>query len=151
MGRHLRRRRSERGAALVEMVLIVPVLLTLALGVAEFGLGWKDSLTISNAMRAGARVGSAAANGRTADYEVLQAIEAAMSSIPKNAIEQIVIYEANGPDGDIPIDCAAGTPGPTCNVYVAADLDRLDTDFAGGTCSGSAPDRFWCPTARLAR
>jgi hypothetical protein len=145
------RGRGERGAALVEMVLIVPVLLTLALGVAEFGLGWKDSLTVSNAMRAGARVGSSAANARTADYEVLQAVEAALESIPNDAIEQIVIYEANGPDGVIPTDCADGNPGPTCNVYVAADLDRPDTDFAGGTCAASSPDWNWCPTDRLAR
>lgn len=146
-----RRAGGERGAAIVEFVLIAPVLLLLAMGIAEFGLGWKDSLTVSNAMRAGARVGSAAANNRTADYEILQAVESALSSVPKANIEQIVVYEANGPDGDIPATCAAGTPGSTCNVYGPADLDRLDTDFAGGSCNATAPDRFWCPTSRKAR
>lgn len=146
----------ERGAALVELVLVVPVLVTLVLGLAEFGLGWKDSLTVSNGMRAGVRVGSSAANGRTADYEILQSVRAAMASLPAGAIEQIVVYRANGADGRISPTCAAGIPSssPTapCNVYVEADLARPAGDFAGTTaCTASSPDRFWCPTDRLAR
>ena len=108
MRRRVRVEGRERGAAIVELVLIAPVLLLLAVGIAEFGLGWKDSLTVSNAMRAGARVGSAAANTRTADYEVLQGVRSALSSLPTGAIERIVIYKANGPDGEISSTCAAG-------------------------------------------
>jgi hypothetical protein len=149
------RLRSQRGAAIVEFVLIAPVLLLLAIGVAEFALGWKDSMTVSNGMRAGARVGSAAATTRLADYEVLQAVEAALADLPDGAIERIVVYRANGPDGEISTTCAAGTPSSSatapCNVYTEADLARPATDFAGSTCSASAPDRHWCPTSRLAR
>lgn len=147
-----RRRRDERGAALVELVLVVPVLLLLVVGIAEFGLGWKDSLTVANAMRAGARVGSSAANGRTADYEILQSIRAATASLPDGTIEQVVVYRADGVDGEIPLTCAQGTPGPTCNVYTEADLVRPATDFAGTTtCTFGSPDQSWCPTDRLAR
>ena len=148
-----RRARGERGTAIVELVLIVPVLLTLAVGIAEFGLGWRDSLTVSNAMRAGARVGSAAANNRTADYEVLQAVRAAVADLPTGAVERIVVYDAAGLDGDVPTTCTQGTPGPTCNVYTEADLTRPVSAFGGTatSCAADAIDRFWCPTQRKAR
>lgn len=148
-----RRPRGERGTAIVELVLIVPVLLGLAIGLAEFGLGWRDSLTVSNAMRAGARVGSSAANARTADYEVLQAVRAAVADLPTGAVERIVVYDAAGVNGDVPTACAAGTPGPTCNVYTEADL-LLPVSAFGGTassCAADAVDRYWCPTGRKAR
>ena len=47
----LRRRRqdNERGAALVEMALVTPLLVLLVFGILEFGLAFRDRLTVSNA------------------------------------------------------------------------------------------------------
>ena len=52
-----RRRRSERGAELVEYALIVPVLMLILLGICEFGLALQAYIVVSNAAREGARVG----------------------------------------------------------------------------------------------
>ena len=59
-----RRRAGDRGAVLVEMVLVVPILALIVAAVFEFGLAWRDTMTISNAMRSGARVGSNAGRER---------------------------------------------------------------------------------------
>lgn len=48
-------RRGERGAAAVEFALVVPLLLVLVLGIAEFGRAYNISTTLSSAARAGAR------------------------------------------------------------------------------------------------
>lgn len=47
--------RGERGAAAVEFALVVPLLLLLALGIAEFGRAYNISTTLSAAAREGAR------------------------------------------------------------------------------------------------
>ena len=47
-----------RGMAVVEFALVVPVLITLLLGIVEFGLLVRDNLTLANAAREGARSGS---------------------------------------------------------------------------------------------
>ena len=50
-----RRLRSERGASAVEFALIVPLLVLLVLGIAEFGHAFQVQGTLSAAAREGAR------------------------------------------------------------------------------------------------
>jgi Flp pilus assembly protein TadG len=50
------RLRSERGAAAVEFALIVPLLIVLVLGIAEFGRAFQVQGTLSAAAREGVRV-----------------------------------------------------------------------------------------------
>lgn len=49
------RARGERGAALVEFALIVPVLLALVFGIYEFGRGYNAKVELTGAVREGAR------------------------------------------------------------------------------------------------
>jgi Flp pilus assembly protein TadG len=56
LGRSLRELlRSDRGAAAVEFALVVPVLLLLVFGIAEFGRAYNIQTTLSGAAREGAR------------------------------------------------------------------------------------------------
>lgn len=152
MRRHRRRRaHGERGAALVEFVLLAPVLVLIVAGVLEFGMAWRDSMTVSNALRSGARVGSNAGRDRLADYDILKSIESAMKEIPDTArVQRIVIYKADTSNSAPSATCMGGTPVTgLCNVYTGADMARPQSDYSGTTsCGGSAPDRFWCPTSR---
>ena len=50
-----RRMRSERGAAAVEFALVVPILISLVFGIAEFGRAFYIQSTITGAAREGAR------------------------------------------------------------------------------------------------
>ncbi|MFP5377848.1 MAG: TadE/TadG family type IV pilus assembly protein [Acidimicrobiia bacterium] len=60
MTRRFRRRveRGERGAALVEFALILPLFLTLVLGMFSGGLAYSRKITLTNAAREGARYGA---------------------------------------------------------------------------------------------
>jgi Flp pilus assembly protein TadG len=149
-----RRRAGDRGAALVEFVFIAPILALIVGGVLEFGLAWRDSMTVSNSIRAGARVGSNAGRERLADFTILKSVEAAMvGGIPTSRVERLIVYKASTANSAPPATCLAvtGSGGVTgtCNVYRASDLARPATDFTGTTsCGSTAPDRFWCPTSR---
>lgn len=158
----LRRRRRDadgnrqRGAALVEFVLIAPLLVLIVAAIFEFGLAFRDSMTLSNALRSGARVGSNAGRERQADYTILKSIEAAMTEFPTARVERIIVYKAATTNSAVPAACLAvsgsggvNTSTVSCNVYQSSDMARPLSDFGGTTsCSATSPDRYWCPTAR---
>jgi Flp pilus assembly protein TadG len=56
MTRFLRRARGERGAQLVEFALVLPVLLFVVLGIADFGIVFQRYEVLTNAAREGARM-----------------------------------------------------------------------------------------------
>jgi Flp pilus assembly protein TadG len=64
-------RRSEKGQALVELALIVPVLLLLVLGVFEFGRLLNAYMTVQHAAREGARLGILGATDAEIESRVL--------------------------------------------------------------------------------
>ena len=143
------RRRGDRGASLVELALVMPLVALLAFGTIEFGLTWRDSMTISNSLRSGVRVGSNAGDDRLADYNVLKQVEAAINEIDNTRIERVVIYKSTTPDGEAPAACVNGTSqSGVCNVYTPAQMASLSqSDFDSPTCSGD-PDSHWCPVTR---
>jgi hypothetical protein len=51
----LRKTWSERSQSLVEFSLVVPILMLLALGIVDFGMGFKSYVELTNATREGAR------------------------------------------------------------------------------------------------
>lgn len=53
-----RRAESNRGQALVETALVLPLVLMILLGIAQFGLIMNAQLTLQNAAREGARMGA---------------------------------------------------------------------------------------------
>src|SRR5262245_1316109 len=57
MTRTRRLKRRTRGMAMVEMVFVLPLLLLLVFAIAQFGLMFSRWLTLSNAVREGARHG----------------------------------------------------------------------------------------------
>lgn len=90
------RRHRDRGASLVEVGLILPVLLLLAIGLSEIGFLVIDYLTVSNAAREGARTGAAAADIPTADALVLDAVEEAACNLRFGDLETVTIFKADG-------------------------------------------------------
>lgn len=144
--RFQRRCHEERGASLIEAAFITPVFLVLLFGIVEFGLAFSDYLTLSNAVRAGARTASSSGSTSNADFTILKTVASEGGAIKRSAIQWIVVYKAGG-HGELPSStCQSGTPvAGVCNVYVAADLARPESDFG---CQGGRPDRYWCPTTR---
>jgi Flp pilus assembly protein TadG len=147
MSSHLHRDR-ERGTALVEFALVAPVLMLLIFGAFEYGLFFKDYLTVSNTTRTGARVGSAAGSSADADYQILQAVKAAATALPggSNSIQTITIYKATAAGGGPTANCqTASSSSDRCNTYTASAFAQPLSKFGCGT--GSI-DSTWCPTTR---
>ena len=53
-----RARRDERGAVLVEAIIVIPIMMMITLGIVEYGGAYREDTTIAAASRAGARVAS---------------------------------------------------------------------------------------------
>lgn len=53
---HGRRARDQRGAAAVELALVLPILVLLIFGIIEFGRGYNAKVSLQGAVREGARV-----------------------------------------------------------------------------------------------
>lgn len=56
--KHCNRSSHERGAALAELAVAIPILFVVMLGAIDFGRVWTEGLALSNAVRAGAQYGS---------------------------------------------------------------------------------------------
>ena len=77
-------RRDDRGAAAVEFALVVPLLLLLVLGIAEFGRAYNISATLANAARTGARtmaLENSASAARTAAQGAARGVTLSASQI----------------------------------------------------------------------
>ena len=125
-----RRANSERGASLIEAALVVPLLILLAFGAAEFGFVFLDFLNVSSAAREGARVGSAVGDAADADTLILGAIAEATADLDNSTIEAIWIFKAQA-TGDPVDNCVVDNTlnyftcvGPTSstNIYDASGV-----------------------------
>ena len=91
----------ERGAVAVEFALVLPILVVLTFGIIEFSSAYHDRSMAADAARAGARVGSAQATNPDLTTNVVQSVNAALSTMPAKAPQELWIYKAN----------SAGYPG----------------------------------------
>ena len=82
---------SQRAAIMVEAVIVFPLLVLLMMGSLEFGMAWRDSTTVSTALRSGARTVASQGNDGAADFYALQSLKAGLSGIPSGAIGRIIV------------------------------------------------------------
>jgi Flp pilus assembly protein TadG len=76
--RRLRNTRGDEGQTLVEFVLVAPVLLLILFGIVQFGIAFKNSMVVTDSVRAGAR----------------KAAVSRVASNPANVARQAVILAA---------------------------------------------------------
>lgn len=111
-------RNTERGATLIEMAMVLPILIAILVGILELGGAFRDYLTASNAVRDGVRLLSAKGDDIDADCSALQAAVDTMTLAGRfENLQRIEIYKADS-DGD-PV------PSKT-NVYTFTSGDPED-------------------------
>lgn len=133
---------------------MAPLFILLIFGVLEFGLVFRQYLTMSTADRNGTRAASAAGNTLQADYVTLQTIKRSTTAIRPEEIRTIVIFKAASPSASLEDDpgltsCLNASKPGVCNRYVASDLTRPSSDFGDCSPGSVTPDRYWCPSSRI--
>ena len=139
-----RRERNQRGAVAVEAALVTPVLCLMLFGIVEMSLLMRDVVSASSSVRAGTRVASAsAAAGKcltactpTTAPALAQAaataIERSGSALGEDALQTMIVYEANAngfPIGRTDADACGST---NCVTYTwNATSDRFT--YTSGT------------------
>jgi hypothetical protein len=150
---------GERGSIFVEMLLIVPFLITLMLGVFELGMMLRTDIAIANASRTGARVGSSSGQATLADHSILTALGGAMRNIDGATIDWVTVYRVDGTDKSPPSACTGaaavashGSAASHCNTYGGADVADVLADPTGSQasfgCGAGSLDAKWCPASR---
>ena len=98
---------TERGTAMVEAAIILPVLMMIVLGIIEFGLQFKDANSVTSATRVGARTASAEPRVSTFAQDAADATEPSLTALPRTSPQELWVYRA-GPNG-LPCTTATGT------------------------------------------
>lgn len=112
--RGLFKRAADKGATLMEAAMVLPVLIVLAIGLAETGFAVVDWLAVSNAAREGARVGAAAGNEADADDFILSVVGQASCAIQGGELLRVRIYK---------VDDAGQLISPYVNTYEPASIN----------------------------
>ena len=112
-----RRKNGEKGQALVEFALLVPIFLLLLFAIIDFGMGFYSWITVTNAAREGARLGVVMATSQQIEDRVYQTAD-----LP-NESTQMTVTVINAAD-------QGGQPGDSVTVRVDYDYDLI-TPLAG--------------------
>ena len=95
---------QQRGAAVVEFALILPILLGLLVGGIDASLALYDKAVITNASREGARAGIMARNPQLSDAQIRQVVnqyaQSALVSLGANPAQPTVLIQKGSLGGD---------------------------------------------------
>ncbi len=125
----------ERGQAMVEFALIVPIFLLLVFAIVDFGMGFHAWITVTNAAREGARVGAVGADSATIQAKVTDTAASLDAA-------QLTSTVTN----------AQGAPGESVTVKVDYDYQLITPlssimGFVSGDTIG--PDIVFSSTAKM--
>ncbi len=157
------RLRGDEGTAIIEAAVFAPVFFLFVFGILEYGLVFRDTLTVNDVVGSAASVGAIQGNNRigalgdqTADYSIVKTIREGTSTIPVGWLDKIIIYEAAGPNAGSPEDqipplcwLLPPGPGPNCNIYdpeqafiavQTSDVGFFDCAAGGTNACGWDPD-----------
>ena len=109
-----RRKNGEKGQALVEFTLLVPIFLLLLFAIVDFGMGFYSYITVTNAAREGARLGAVQGTQQQIIDRVFQTSD----------------LTNEGTNMSVTVTNAQGQPGQSVVVKVDYDYDLI-TPLAG--------------------
>ena len=148
-----RARTRERGATLVEFVLILPIFILIVFGTIEFASAYNDSAVLADAARSGGRIGSTAPGtdytSATVANIVTSRVQTAVKALPAGSAKELWVYEANnkgypGSTDNITWTCPSGT----CIKYVW-NTSTQAWDYSSGSylasnqnACGTSPDEM---------
>lgn len=131
------RRRDERGVSAVEFALVLPLLVMLLFGVTTAGLAYNDNLSISNAVREGARLGAAldySANPTAWANSVQQRVQQVYFNAGSSLSLSQICVELDAAPGST--NTMTGLPAvPTTQGSTCGTAPTLPTNMAPNSCA----------------
>ncbi len=143
-------RRDDRGATLVEAALVYALLFLALFAVVEFGLAFKDWLSVSHAAREGARAGATYGNDPAADIQMLRDVERTLAPAGIGNGMNVRVFKASGPGAG---EVYSYAPGTDCgdNSPVGASTVGAATGSPVRNRSGTTYHVVPCGTRRSGR
>jgi Flp pilus assembly protein TadG len=120
-----RRGPDDRGAVLIEALIVIPLLMMMTLGIIEYGGAYREDATVASASRAGARVASALSKtdfgvtsaSTDSGVMVARAVASALQSLGSTSPQILWIYNVatagTGPNGSTPFSGCTNCVGYT--------------------------------------
>ncbi|MEX2286780.1 MAG: TadE/TadG family type IV pilus assembly protein [Planctomycetaceae bacterium] len=121
------RRKSTRrnGAALVEMALVLPVFLTVVLGIMEFGRAMMVSNLVANAAREGARLSVTTGSTNSTVTSTVQDFMAEAIGVSSGNVTVTITVTAAAGNPDPANDVANASRGDTCTIHVTVPFNAV--------------------------
>jgi Flp pilus assembly protein TadG len=126
------KRRRQRGASLVEMALVLPVLMLTLIGMMETGLAFQDYLTVAYVSREGARVGAFLGDDIGADCAIVRSVAGGLTGSQFNRLNRLEIFRADASGNQVSGDT---------NTYSYNTGDPQDCDNWTGVVTWPETDR----------
>jgi hypothetical protein len=153
---------ADRGAALLETAVVLPILLFVLFGIMEIGGSLKTYSATAGAVHAAGRVAAIAGADPMSDSSALTRVVQEVSG--EGLVELVVVWHASGPSDPVPPACVPSPPFTVstsstgvsdsgtdavgaCNVYVLPAATGGAFAMAGGTAPHPASYYFGCQGA----
>lgn len=136
----------ERGASLVEVAVVLPLLLLLSIGTAEIGFLVIDYVTVTNAARSGARAGASLSTDPATDDAILDVVEEDLCNLNFGTVQVVRIFKAN-PDGSM--SGSGNNYTPTGSLNCDAVGHAFACDAMEGGCNWPSTSRNNVPPANF--
>jgi len=107
-----RREKGEKGQAIVEFALLVPIFLILLFAIVDFGMGFYSWITVTNSAREGARIGAVQAT----EQQIIDRVHDTSDLI--NEDTNMDVFVTNSAD-------TGGQPGESVVVRVDYNYDLI--------------------------
>jgi Flp pilus assembly protein TadG len=130
MRRHLLR--DERGQAMTEMALVLPILTALLIGIFQFGILYNNHITLTDATRAGARKAAVARFAGDNGVAAAAAVRAAADNLDQSKLE-VSVTSTNWNVGGSDV---------TVSASYDYNLSILGLQIASGTLTSTTKERL---------
>jgi len=146
--------RSERGAAMVEFAMILPLLVLLTFGIIEFGVAFNASSSVSQASRAGGRTAAIFSTDPQLEFNAAQAAATALQVSPNSITGPPIVCVSKFVAGSDPcsntyssgpLSLVRGAAGaPVWNINVTGTPGQIPTTNDNWPIANR---NYGCPTA----
>ena len=119
----IRRKNGEKGQALAEFALLIPIFLILLFAIVDFGMGFHSWITITNSAREGARLGAVAAT----EQQIIDRVYGTATLIDEDTNMDVLVTNAQGLPGEsvvvqVDYDYDLITPLASLVAFISGDI-----------------------------